>query len=89
MGTIFGFVVGYVVGARAGSEGFARLEQAFRDVRDSDEFKNFVELLKAHTLGTIQTVNDRLQNDDLRLNADLDDLAARARARFLGPVDDD
>lgn len=81
MSALFGFVVGYVVGARAGSEGFARLEQAWRDVRESREFRDFVQLVRTHVLGTLQTVNDRMQERG-RVLPDGDELAARARARL-------
>ena len=80
MSTLFGFVVGYIVGARAGSEGYARLEQAWRDVRDSKEFRDFLALVRSHALGTFQTVNDRLQQGNLM--PDVDDLAERARSRL-------
>ncbi len=83
MSALFGFVVGYVVGARAGSEGFERLEQAFRDIRDSDEFRNFVSLLRSHLQGTVETVNDRLKQDGPVLG-DVEGLAAEARARLFG-----
>lgn len=81
MSALFGFVVGYVVGARAGSEGYARLEQAWRDVRNSREFQDFVELVRSHVLGTLQTVNERMQERG-RVLPDVDDLTAQARARL-------
>lgn len=84
MSTIFGFVVGYIVGARAGSEGIERLEQAVRDIRDSDEFRNFTALLKSHLVGTIDTVNERLKSDPGTLVGDVERLAGEARARLLG-----
>lgn len=83
MSAVFGFVVGYVVGARAGSEGFARLEQAWHDVRDSAEFRDFLRLVRHHVLGTLHTVNERMQERG-RVLPDGDELAARARARLDG-----
>lgn len=82
MSTIFGFVVGYVVGARAGSEGWDRLEQAMRDIRDSDEFQNFLTLLRDHVRGTLRSLNERLEAGDTPLLDDVDRLTAEARRRL-------
>lgn len=84
MSTLFGFVVGYVVGARGGSASWGRVEQALRDIRQSDEFHNLVDVLKDHVRGTVSVVNDRLAAEDGSAMADLEQLAARARARVTG-----
>lgn len=60
MSALFGFVVGYVVGARAGSSGFDRVEHAVRELCDSEEFQRVVEALKAHAKETAQVMNRRL-----------------------------
>lgn len=81
MTTLFGFVVGYIVGARAGNEGWARVERALRDIKESDEFRNLLAVLRDHIRGTVQIVNDRLAAEDFNVVSDLEALAARARAR--------
>lgn len=81
MSALFGFVVGYVVGARAGSEGWARVETAVREIKESDEFQNLISVLRDHLRGTVQIVNDRLASEDQSLFPDLETLVARARAR--------
>lgn len=85
MSALFGFVVGYVVGARAGSPGFERVEQALRDIRESDEFRGFLQVLRIHAKETARILNDRLQSDGPTL-PDLDDLATQARSRLGGWV---
>lgn len=77
MGTLFGFVVGYVVGARAGSRGFDEVVEALRDVRDSDEFRAFVDVIRHHARSTAAQVSDRLSG-----RSQADDLIARANARM-------
>lgn len=58
MKLVVGFVVGYVVGARAGSQGFERVERAVRDVRESDEFQGFLTELQTHVRETARTVGE-------------------------------
>lgn len=86
MSTLFGFVVGYIVGARAGSQGFDRVEAALREIYESEEFRSFVEVVKSHAKGTVSTINQRLQDGSPMLG-DVDDLAAQARARLQGFTD--
>jgi hypothetical protein len=40
---LIGFAVGYMVGARAGQEGFSRLIDAAKSIASSDEFRGLVE----------------------------------------------
>jgi len=80
MGTLFGFVVGYVIGARAGSEGFDDLLRALAAIRESEEYRGFVTSLREHVLHSVREVNQRLA-----VIADAqpeDDPIARARARL-------
>ena len=74
MSTVFGFVVGYVVGARAGNPGFERVERALRDLRNSEEFRGFLLALKVHARETAQLLSERLQGDG-PLMPDVEDLA--------------
>lgn len=43
MGTLFGFAVGYMVGARTGGDGYARVREIVEGVFDSPGFKALVE----------------------------------------------
>ena len=56
MGTLFGFVVGYVVGARAGSAGFDELVDSWRAIRESEEFTAFIALLGIMTAGIVVSI---------------------------------
>jgi hypothetical protein len=42
MGTLVGFIFGYVVGARAGPEGYQKLRDAWQEIVASDEWKGLV-----------------------------------------------
>lgn len=80
MGTLFGFAVGYVLGARAGNPGFERLQEAWTDLRNSREFRAFFEAARSHLQGTLRIASDRLGEPE-HLMAQGEDLLARARAR--------
>lgn len=58
MKLLVGFAVGYFVGARAGSQGFERVERAVRDVRESEEFQGFLAELQVHLRETARTVGE-------------------------------
>ena len=83
MGTLFGFAVGYVIGARAGSEGFDDLLRALADIRNSEEYKGFMTSLRSHLRHTLREVNSRLST--LAEEPEPDDPLARARARLGRP----
>ncbi len=82
MSALFGFIVGYVVGARAGNDGFDKLEEAWREIRRSDEFRSLLELARSHLSGTLKTVGERLQDDSGTILTDIEERAAAARARL-------
>jgi hypothetical protein len=42
MGTLAGLIVGYVVGAGTGPEGYRKLREAWEDIQASDEWKGLV-----------------------------------------------
>jgi len=63
MGTLFGFVVGYILGARAGAEGFEEVVQSLRDIRGSEEFRGFVDAMKSHTRHVAAQVTGRLAGE--------------------------
>lgn len=81
MGTLFGFIVGYVLGARAGSQRFDEVVGAARAVRDSEEFKALLQVARIHAVGTVTMVSDRLAATD---EHSAEDLIARAEARARG-----
>jgi hypothetical protein len=80
MGTLFGFAVGYVIGARAGSEGFDDLLRAWGAIRQSEEYRGFMASLREHFVHTLRDVNHRLSA--MTEVAGEDDPIARARARL-------
>ena len=80
MGTLFGFAVGYVIGARAGNEGFDDLLRAFSAIRESEEYRGFMASLREHLFHTVKVVNERLTAIGEAEAAD--DPIARARARM-------
>jgi len=83
VGTLFGFLVGYIVGARAGSEGFDGVVQALRRIRESDEFRGFVQVVRSHARDTASTLAARLAEEGgARRTAE--ELVARARSRAGG-----
>ena len=60
MGTLFGFAVGYVLGARVGARGFEEVSAAFAAVRSSQEFRAFRSLGVAHVRSVLAEVVARL-----------------------------
>jgi hypothetical protein len=78
MGTLFGFAVGYIVGARAGSQGFDEVVEALRTVRDSDEFQALQEVLRTHVRGSVRTLGAWLSTWD---DTSFDTLVERAKER--------
>lgn len=88
MGTLFGFAVGYVLGARAGNPGYERLHAAWVELRSSREFREFFDAARTHVEGTLRAASDRLADGD-RVVAQGEDLLARARARLEGTISTD
>ena len=85
MGTLFGFIVGYFLGARAGNDGYQRVVQAWQEVRDSDEFINFLRVLRGHTQDTLRTVSERLGDEAAPpMSTSVSSLIAEAQARLRG-----
>ena len=65
MGVMIGFVVGYVLGTRAGDKGAAELKEAWRAIRTSDEARSLlaqgVEMTKGMVQQAPSMLMDRLQ----------------------------
>lgn len=78
MGTLFGFVVGYIIGARAGGEDFDEVVDAVRAIRSSDEFQAFVEVVRSHVKGTAATIGRWLSEAETR---GTEEALVRARER--------
>jgi hypothetical protein len=53
MGTIIGFVVGYVLGMRAGDKGWVELEDSLRTIQSSPDVRDLV-------AGVLSTARDML-----------------------------
>lgn len=85
MGTLFGFAVGYVLGARTGNPGYERLREAWLELRDSRELREFLDAARAHVQGSLRTASDRL-GDGEQLMTQGEDLVARAKARIDGVI---
>lgn len=88
MGTLFGFAVGYVLGARAGNPGYERLRAAWEDLRSSREFQAFIDAARTHLQGSLRIASERLGEPD-QLLAEGEDLLARARSRVERVVSSD
>lgn len=82
MGTIFGFIVGYIVGAKSGSRGFDEVVQALRDVRDSEEFHGLIQAVRIHAGETVKDLGERLSIEGGEPLLNTEDLIAAARSRF-------
>jgi hypothetical protein len=58
------FLIGYVVGAKAGSRRFDDVVAAARAVRDSDEFGGLLAALRSHLGATLREVANFLESDE-------------------------
>jgi hypothetical protein len=63
MGWLAAFAVGYVVGARGGSEGFDDVVRSAKAIRDSDEMRGFVAAVRAHVGYTLRELATRLDDE--------------------------
>jgi hypothetical protein len=48
MGVLLAFVVGYAIGARAGTESFDDVVDSLKAVRNSEEFQSLLKALRTH-----------------------------------------
>jgi hypothetical protein len=64
MGTLFGFAVGYILGARAGQDGYEELVRSVRAIRASDEFQDFVVAMKEHGRHLLRQATGRLAGEE-------------------------
>ncbi len=77
MGVLLAFAVGYVVGARAGEEGYQDVVDAISAIRRSEEFQAFVDALRRHAGATLEQLAQRLSSDGEPLS--VEDVLGRAR----------
>ncbi|MDQ1375751.1 MAG: hypothetical protein QOJ09_3089 [Actinomycetota bacterium] len=63
MGTLFGFAMGYIIGARAGQDGFEEVVRSVRAIRQSEEFGGFVDAMKSHGRHLLREMTGRLAGD--------------------------
>ena len=64
MGTLFGFAAGYILGARAGQEGFEEVVRSVRAIHSSEEFQGFVVAMKSHGRHLLREVTGRLAGEE-------------------------
>lgn len=80
MRTMFGFAVGYLVGSKAGSEGYDELVRSAKAIRDSEEVQHFVALLREHASHVLREVGDWVGGAEG--TPTLEDLLAEAKSRL-------
>lgn len=65
MGALIGFVFGYVVGAKAGPEGYERMQEAWQTILESEEWKGLVTMATAFVQNALAqggtTISQQLQ----------------------------
>ena len=64
MGTLFGFAVGYILGARGGQDGYEELVRSVRAIRASEEFHDFVGAMKSHGRHLLRQATGALAGED-------------------------
>ncbi|MEO7430034.1 MAG: hypothetical protein ABIY48_11710 [Acidimicrobiales bacterium] len=80
MGTLFGFAVGYLLGTKAGSEGYDELLRSAKAILDSEEFKSFLAVLREHGQQGLRQLSEWVGGEGESLG--LEDLLREARARI-------
>jgi hypothetical protein len=63
MGTLFGFAVGYIIGARSGRDGFEEVVRSIRAIRESEEFAGFVDAMKSHGRHLMREMTNRVAGE--------------------------
>lgn len=87
MGVLFGFVVGWAVGARGGVQGYQQVVVAAREVLRSEEAATLQAALRMHAEHTLRQLADWLQ--ETRESGDaVEDVMARVRRLVLSEAED-
>jgi len=63
MGMLLVFAVGYVMGARAGSESLDEVVDAVHAIRESEEFHDLVSALRSHAAHSLRGLATMLENN--------------------------
>ena len=85
MGVLFGFFVGWAVGARGGRKGFDDVVSAAKEVLRSDEAATLQAAVRLHTEYTLRQLADWLQ--ETRENGGgVDDVMTRVRHLVLPSI---
>ena len=83
MGVLFAFLVGWIVGAQGGREGYDEVLKAAKEVLASDEFTTFKAAVRTHGTYAIRQLADWLESMPER-GSNVDDLLERVR-RLVQP----
>jgi hypothetical protein len=82
------FVIGYAIGARAGSGNLDEVRAAIADLRESDELADLVAAVRAHAGHTLHALAGMLENDRVAgasLDGERDDLVDQVKHIFARP----
>lgn len=80
MGTLFGFAIGYLLGARTGRSGYLEFVQAVQDVRESEEFRSLRSLVRSHAGQTMHALGVWVASEGTA--SDLDEMLRAAQGKF-------
>ncbi len=88
MGVLFGFFVGWAVGARGGKKGYDDVVAAAKEVLRSDEMATLQAAVRMHAEFTLRQLADWLQ--ETRENGGgVEDVMSRVRRLVLSTDDED
>ena len=88
MGVLFGFVVGWAVGARGGVQGYQEVVAAAREVLRSEEAATLQAALRMHAEHTLRQLADWLQ--ETREGGDaVEDVMSRVRRLVVAGGEDE
>lgn len=87
MGVLFGFIVGWAVGARGGKKGYDDVVAAAKEVLRSEEAATLQAAVRLHAEYTLRQLADWL-HETSETGGAVEDVLARAR-RLVLSVDDD
>jgi hypothetical protein len=77
MQILLSFLIGYVVGAKAGGDQFDEVVESAKAVAESEEFRSLLMTLRAHASATLHALGDLL--DEAPAEATGDTVVVRVR----------
>ncbi len=77
------FLVGYALGSKSGSKGWPELVKAATAVKESEEFRSMLRVVRTHVGHTLREVGDMLDRPEPLA---MDDVLKRAQ-RLVGDID--